>query len=100
MLGLFYAAGQQQLAKAALNEQGRAAGNWLSNNLDQSLAKTKSNAEDLLLLAQDEIQAPQTTAVGLKRAFDDFFAMQAEEQAATAGTLVSPSKRLCLRKVL
>ena len=60
----------------------------------------ESNDEDLLLLAQDETQPPQTTAVGLKRAMDDFFAMQAEEQAATAETLVPPSKRLCLRKVL
>ena len=48
VLGLFYAAGQKQLATIALSDRFRAVGNWLANtNAGSGLAKTKSNEEDL-----------------------------------------------------
>ena len=47
VLALFYNADLPQMASIALNENVRAATNWLANNVDTSLAKTASNPEDL-----------------------------------------------------
>ena len=35
------------MADIAMNEKARSAVNWLSNSVDDSIAKTQSNAEDL-----------------------------------------------------
>ena len=47
VLALFYNADLPQMANIALNENVRSAVNWLSNNVDDAIAKTCSNTEDL-----------------------------------------------------
>lgn len=47
VLALFVNAGLPQMADVALNDDARSAVNWLSNNVDDAIAKTRSNEEDL-----------------------------------------------------
>ena len=47
VLALFENAGLPQMADVALNDNARSAVNWLSNNVDEAIAKTRSNPEDL-----------------------------------------------------
>ena len=47
VLALFVTAGQPQMADIALNENVRTVGNWLANNVDPAIAKTRSEAQDL-----------------------------------------------------
>ena len=47
VLALFNNAGLPQMASLALNDKVKSSVNWLSNNVDDSIAKTRSNPEDL-----------------------------------------------------
>ena len=47
VLALFVNAGLPQMADVAMNPNARAAVNWLSNTVDDEIAKTCSNPEDL-----------------------------------------------------